>query len=143
MWDPEQEIRRKVESRRFAEQHTGDAPPIEWNRSAYAAFPPESLDKQLRQAKESAWLDVYFPVQAHKRYFRGAVIFMKKAVRKLIKIFLGWYIFPILDRQNRFNSKILTAAQAMQETMLLQQKQIQELQESIRQLQPETEEPHG
>lgn len=148
MWDPEQEIRRKVEVRRFAEKHLGDESPSEWANSAYASFPPEirgvflTIEKQLCQAKESSWLDIYFPVQAHKRYFRGAVIFFKKAIRKLIKIFLGWFILPLLDRQNRFNASILQAAQAMQDTMVEQQKQLIELQETIRQIQSGAEESH-
>ncbi len=141
MFDPEKEIRRKMETRKFSEQYTGESQQTEWDGASYSAFPPETvelffiIDKQLRGAKESAGLDVYFPLQAHKRYFRGAVIFLKKAIRKLIKIFLGWYILPILDRQTRFNRKVLAAAQAMQETMTMQQKQIHELQEALHRLQ--------
>ena len=148
MWDPEQEIRRKVEVRRFAEKHLGDESPSERANSVFASFPPETralfvtIEKQLRQAKESSWLDIYFPVQAHKRYFRGAAVFLKKAIRKLIKIFLGWFILPLLNRQNRFNASVLQAAQAMQDTMAAQQKQIMELQETVCRLQSKTEESH-
>lgn len=148
MWEPEQEIRRKVEIRRFAQAHLGDASPSDYAGTAYASYPPEvrglfiTMEKQLRQAKDSSWLDIYFPIQGHKRYFRGAAIFLKKAIRKFIKIFLGWFIQPIFDRQNHFNAGVLQGIQAMQEIAAAQQKQIMDLQETVRRLQNQTEDSH-
>ena len=44
--------------------------------------------------------DGYLPIQGNK-----LAVFIKKAMRKLLKIFWGWYIFPIYSRQSTFNGK--------------------------------------
>lgn len=79
----------------------------------------------------------YFIIQSRFRYLGKMIIFVKKVVRKLLKIFLGWYIFPILNHQNIFNGKVLNAAALERELLTRMEKRIGELEKANQQLKTE------
>lgn len=77
------------------------------------------LNDNLSEADGCKYIDGYFPLSSQRRYFGGFVVFCKRAIRKLLKIFLGWYIFPILHQSSHFRGKILNAV-SLERDMILQ-----------------------
>ena len=49
------------------------------------------------------------PPSSH-RWIGRFIVFGKRALRKLLRVTLGWYIFPLVHRQNQFNSAMLRLA---------------------------------
>ena len=77
------------------------------------------LNDNLSEADGCKYTDGYFPISSQRRYFGRFVVFCKRVIRKLLKIFLGWYIFPILHQSSHFRGKILNAV-SLERDMILQ-----------------------
>lgn len=98
------------------------------------------LKSNLIDAKELAFQDGYFAIISKRRGIGRLEVIWKRAVRKLIKIFYGWYIFPIYKRQTNYNELMVRNLHLMQEMMEEQQEEIEELKEEIRILRGEEKE---
>lgn len=90
------------------------------------------LKSNLIDAKELAFQDGYFAIISRRKGIGKLEVFWKKAVRKLIKIFYGWYIFPIYKRQTEYNELMVQNMHLMREMLEEQQEEIVELKEEIR-----------
>lgn len=87
----------------------------------------DSLNKNISDADAAKYLDGYFAIYSTRKYIGGFIVFLKKAVRKLIKIFGGWYLFPIYERQSYFNGKIVNSVAIEREILVEVRKKIEEL----------------
>lgn len=65
------------------------------------------VNENLAEANARKFRDPFFSITSHRRKLGRIIVFLKKAIRKLMHIFLGWYLFPIYEQQNIFNGKIL------------------------------------
>jgi SAM-dependent methyltransferase len=66
----------------------------------------KSLISKTNDLDKFKFLSGYQPITSNKRYIGPLVVFIKKALRKLLTRFWGWYINPILEQQNRFNLEV-------------------------------------
>ena len=108
-------FQRKVQTRKFAIDNSWRASPVQHHKEE--SVPEQTQDEDQRRwdglienllaADSVKFNDGYFPLHSHRRILGPAIIFCKKAVRKLIKIFMGWYLFPIYARQSFFNGKMV------------------------------------
>lgn len=90
------------------------------------------LKSNLIDAKELAFQDGYFAIISKRKGIGKLEVFWKKAVRKLIKIFYGWYIFPIYKRQTEYNELMVRNMHLMREILEEQQEEIELLKEKVR-----------
>lgn len=110
------EFEQKVENREFAienswrgnsgemQNETVVAQPVgEWYQPE--ELPWSNLNDNIQEADACKYFDGYLPIESKRKW----VLFLKKAVRKLIKIFLGWYIFPQYQRMSHFHGKVVNA----------------------------------
>lgn len=110
------EFQRKIENRKFAienswrgneEQSKNDPtltqPVGEWYQPK--DLPWGNLNDNILEADACKYFDGYLPIESKRKW----VTFLKKAARKLIKIFLGWYIFPQYQRMSHFHGKVVNA----------------------------------
>ena len=137
MSDSLKEFQRKIKSRKFAIENSwkadallqdevpspsnGQEPsqdPYDWE-SRYAL-----LNENLLEADANKYTDGYFPICSRKKYVGKFIVFWKRAVRKLLKIFLGWYIFPIFARTNHFRGKMVNAVSLERELLVQLQQQL-------------------
>lgn len=67
------------------------------------------LEENLVDANSYKYIERNAPIVTHKKYVGPIIVFCKKAVRKILHKLLGWYFFPLCDRQSNYNDKILRA----------------------------------
>lgn len=139
-------FQQKVKNRKFAVDHS-------WRGSVHAQEAaaaeeqngPVAQDRHVWNALEenlySADLHkvntAYFPIHSRIRYLGKLIVFIKKVIRKLFKILLGWYIFPILHHQNVFNGKLLNAVALERDLLTRMENRITELENANQQLRAE------
>lgn len=110
------EFQRKVENRKYAIENSWRAdnmqdkteyvftqPVGEWYKPQ--ELPLGTLNENILEADACKYFDGYLPIESERKW----VLFLKKAIRKLLKIFLGWYIFPQYQRMSHFHGKIVNA----------------------------------
>ena len=73
------------------------------------ALPWELLNENLEAANECKFFDGYLPLASNRKILGRWIILLKRIVRRLLKIFMGWYIFPQYQRMSHFNGKIVNA----------------------------------
>lgn len=108
------DFQRKVENRMFAIECSGRETRKDTITHGDEEVSEESriwsaLDENLSDADACKFFDGYLPLYSHRAFWGPFITFWKKVLRKLLKIFLGWYLFPIYQRQSHFNGKIINA----------------------------------
>ena len=73
------------------------------------ALPWELLNENLEAANECKFFDGYLPLASNRKILGRWIILLKRIIRRLLKIFMGWYIFPQYQRMSHFNGKIVNA----------------------------------
>lgn len=83
------------------------------------------LEENLMAADACKYFDGYAPIQSNRKVIGRWIVFIKKVVRRLIKIFMGWYIFPQYQRLSYFNGKMINVVSLEREILssLAQQNQ--------------------
>lgn len=132
------EFQRKVENRKFAidnswlgdAEQTNNAPVTtqavgEWYHPQ--DLPWNTLNDNILEADACKYFDGYLPIESKRKW----VLFLKKAMRKLIKIFLGWYIFPQYQRMSHFHGKVVNAISLERDILMQSIKQNQILANKI------------
>lgn len=95
-----------------------------------------TLDENLSAAAGSKNLnDGYFPIYSCRRIFGGCIVFLKRAFRKLIKIFAGWYVFPIFRQSDVFRGKTVNAITLERDILAVMEQQIEESRGAVSALQ--------
>lgn len=92
------------------------------------------LENNLKEAKENYYQDGYWNIDGPK-----ISLLVKKTLRKMLKIFFGWYLFPIYSKQTNFNGKTVNVMSLTRELVLEQKKHIDELVEKMSYIQSEFE----
>ncbi|MDF2611942.1 MAG: hypothetical protein K0R92_3416, partial [Lachnospiraceae bacterium] len=77
------------------------------------------LNENLQEADKNKLVNWHWLILGRK-----SIVLFKKILRKLAKIFYGWLIFPIMDRQSYFNGKTLNSVSILQSIISLQQQRI-------------------
>ena len=107
------EFRRKVENRKFAIENSWRGSKAESYECAVKSddgqFLWEMLNENLEAADACKVFDGYLPLESHRKILGKWIIILKRAMRKLLKIFWGWYIFPQYQRMSHFHGKVVNA----------------------------------
>lgn len=67
------------------------------------------LEENISAANECKFFDGYFPLKSDRKILGKWIILLKRITRRLLKIFMGWYIFPHYQKMSHFNGKIVNA----------------------------------
>ena len=115
----ESEVKRKVELRNSIK-----ATIIKSSKEKEEEEYIEILDKQvqimsdtLKGMKELYIVNDNFHIYSHRKVLGTSIVFMKNIVRKLINVFLGWYIRPLFINQTEFNEKVVTYIDNLTDTL--------------------------
>lgn len=128
------ELARKIKCRKFALESYDLHHFIDKDNPLSEKENYRELQSNLVDAKELAFQDGYFAIISRKGFFGKVEVFYKKAVRKLLKIFYGWYIFPIYKRQTEYNEVTVDNVKILKELLEEQQEEIALLREELEQL---------
>lgn len=85
------------------------------------------LNENLSEADTCKQFDGYLPIYSHHRKIGKLIIFCKRAMRKLLKIFWGWYIFPLYERLTCFHGKIVNVVSVQRDLISKLQTRLNEL----------------
>lgn len=72
----------------------------------------EAVPEKISQAYGLCFQNGYYDIVSHRAVLGPIIIFLKRVVRKLIKIFMGWYVFPIYQKQTSYNYKLVEIVKA-------------------------------
>lgn len=135
------EIKRKIKIRKFAMDNLGRETEAGRSDSINAQSDDSELQKlysllheNIDFADQSKIQNGYSSIASNRKLGK-IIVFVKRAIRKAIHVFLGWYIKPILDKQTFYNGKIVNSINLSRQIALLQGKKytqkIMELERSI------------
>lgn len=138
-------FQRKVQTRKFAIDNSWHASPVQPPKEEAVSEQPQdenqrrwdSLIENLLAADGAKFNDGYWVLSSHRKVLGPVIIFIKRAIRKLLKIFLGWYLFPIYARQSFFNGKIVNAVAMEREILYSLNDQIAALRDEAKSLRQE------
>lgn len=130
MDDLAKEIKRKISIRKTAMDNMGYDMDISSSSSIINISDNSDNEMQklhselydnIREADQSK-LQNGNPTITSRRKLGKLIIFIKRAIRKTIKVFLGWFIRPILEKQTYFNGKAVNSVSLMRQILILQEK---------------------
>lgn len=107
------DIKRKIMFRKFAADNLGTYTGNE--RKTNNTAENTEANKLLLELYDNVYYADQSKIQngysniASNRKLGKIIVFVKKAIRKIINVFLGWYIKPILDKQSYFNGKVVNS----------------------------------
>jgi len=126
MNDAKHEFMWKINTRKIAKINTGntsfdekDNSPLGYNVEQFM-----TLSKNIDEANSCKEADGYHVIRSNRKFFGSLIVFSKKVIRKLINIFLGWYIQPIFERQTYFNGKAINSLNLLKDIAAHQQDKI-------------------
>lgn len=147
--DSLKEFQQKIRNRKFAIDHSWKVDESGWSNSNLAAqeltgeplqdLPWEQLNENLAEADACKYFTGYWPLVSNRRLIGRCIVFAKKVIRKLLKIFLGWYIFPHYQRMSHFNGKVVNAVTLERDILNATVNQMQIIAQEIRKLHLENE----
>jgi O-antigen chain-terminating methyltransferase len=149
MNDIENEIKRKIKTRKFAIENLGNGVSFDKNDESDITTSSSGnyflqYRENIQAADQSKLQDGYFPIQSDRRILGKFYVFIKKAIRKILHALLGWYIKPIFDKQTYFNGKIVNSVNILTDIMMDQEQKyniiINELKNEISLLKKENNE---
>lgn len=122
------DIQRKMKIRKYAAMNTDDQSIYEFNPiNCDIDDKLHNLQMQfmenIQEADQSKTHNLYFNISSNRKYIGRLIIFLKRAIRKIIKILFGWFINPILDRQTFFNGKMINSVNSMNSIMTIKMQQ--------------------
>ena len=92
----------------------------------------KSLNNTLSAARSLQRIDGYHTIQNGK-----IKTFIKRVLRKLIRIFFGWYIFPVYEQQTSVNSLLIDSVMQLRDELKNVSVKLEETNNRIRQLNDE------
>ncbi len=137
----EKDIMRKLHIRKKARENMGLFPQFT-DEPMTAQFGVEQIEqeelarlnsllaKNLAEADRFRTQTGYWEINSTRKVLGKLIVLSKKCTRKLLKVFMGWYVFPIYQQQSYFNGKILNATDLLraittQKSQLIKQQQEQ------------------
>ncbi len=123
---------RKVRNRKFAIDNSWKNESSQFEETLFAqdiTKQEESdkwtlLNENLAEANESKFYDGYPTISSNGKCFGKVKVFVKRAIRKVIKHTLGWYIFPFYQRFSHFAGKMVNVVSLERDYIYAQQEQI-------------------
>ncbi len=138
-------FQRKVQTRKFAIDNSWRASPVQHPKEEAVPEQPkdenqrrwDSLIENLMAADGAKFNNGYWVLYSNRKILGPVIVFIKRAIRKLLKIFLGWYLFPIYGRQSFFNGKMVNVAALERELLYSLSSQVAASRDETRALQQE------
>lgn len=87
----------------------------------------ERLEAELRAAAPLQSIQPNPVIESSHPVLGRAIVLMKRAIRKLIRGTLGWYINPMIHQQNQFNTHLLQAVTMEKELLAAHEKHIDDI----------------
>lgn len=108
------DFQRKIRNRQFSIDNSWRGNPDPENQQQADAVTEEQhlqrlLNENIREADGAKYFDGYLPIFSERPILGKSIIFCKRALRKVLKIFFGWYIFPFYERLSHFHGKVVNA----------------------------------
>lgn len=91
------------------------------------------LIENLKVAQDNYIQSEYHTIQSNRKIIGPMLVFSKKCIRKITKIFMGWYISPILEQQTCFNGRVVNALCHLKDISLRYEEAIKKQEEIISQ----------
>ena len=142
--DSLKEFQQKIKNRKFAMDHcgkaSGDLRERQQNDGQTAqestdmplqALPWDQLNENLEEADAYKSFSGYWPLTSNHRLIGKWIVFVKRVIRKLLKIFLGWYIFPHYQRMSHFNGKVVNVISLERDILTAAVQQTQEISQRV------------
>lgn len=128
----DESLKYKVENRKFAMDNLGlddnkrsDSLPKEFaGNSAEEKWVNDMLQtisNGIDLIEQETRLTAHRPIFSCRPVIGKCIVFSKKVVRKLLKIFLGWYINPILEQQSKLNKELYDTMTVVRELLRIQE----------------------
>lgn len=127
----EKELLRKVKYRKFALESYDQLNFIDKDNPLSEKESYRKFVSNLVDAKELSFQDGYFPIRKKWRALTKLEMVWKRTLRKLLKVFYGWYIFPIYKRQSEYNEIMVTNLHLMREMLEEQQEELVRIREEL------------
>lgn len=147
MADTLKEFQQKVRNREFAidnswksdfkKSSNHDGFESQWSKDQEqpsSNLPWDLLNDNLAAADACKYFDGYLPLSSNRKYLGKWIVLAKRIIRKLLKIFLGWYIFPQYQRLSHFNGKVVNAMHLERDILLKTVEQNQQMSQVVSQL---------
>ena len=142
--DSLKEFQQKLKNRKFAMDHCGEASGDLWEKQQndgqtaqestdmpLQALPWDQLNENLEEADACKSFSGYWPLTSNHRLIGKWIVFVKRVIRKLLKIFLGWYIFPHYQRMSHFNGKVVNVISLERDILTAAVQQTQEISQRV------------
>ena len=105
-----QTIHKKIVLRRIAQLNKGE---VKMESDRVSTFENTSLNQEFISTIHEAYsyqsLSAYRALVSNRKGIGKLIVFGKRVIRKLIHVFFGWYINPLLEQQSVYNGKIVNA----------------------------------
>lgn len=120
-------VKRKIKNRKFAIENLGlgDNQINSVVSNNINSIDSEEINKlftvmfnHIQAINDNWYLNLNRPICSNRKVVGSFIVFAKKVLRKLIKTFLGWYIFPIIETQNTFNSNAVNSINLMKDVIV-------------------------
>lgn len=126
MGDLAREIKRKIHLRKTAIDNLGCD--IYMSNSTIGENANNEIQKMylelyenIKEADQRKIQNGYSAIISRRKLGK-LIVFIKKAIRKMINVFLGWFIRPILEKQTYFNGKAVNSVNLLRQILILQEK---------------------
>lgn len=143
--DSLKEFQQKIKNRKFAIDHSWKGTGGSWDarhsaggvassesaENAFDHLPWDKLNENLEAADACKYFSGYWPLESNRRVFGKAIVFIKRAIRKLLKIFMGWYIFPHYQQMSHFNGKVVNVISLEREILSMTVQQTQQISQRL------------
>ena len=99
------------------------------SRRAYSTYSLNRLYTLIQNASENNSTATHYALHTGEREIEGGKlkVFIKKALRKLLRTFFGWYILPIHERQTVYNEQTNVAIANLLKACEWQRRMLSEL----------------
>lgn len=110
------QIRTKIKEKGIVDEE------IEFNDISVEA---DMLSENLKMVNNICSISYYKNITSHRKVLGKVIVFIKKVIRKSI----GWYINPVIDQQNEFNSFVTRTLNSMNDKFKVMDEKIKRIDE--------------
>lgn len=138
------EFQQKIKNRKFAMDHSWktdvekaqkyEASDLNFEENTFDNHLWNQLNENLEAADADKTFTGYWLLSSNKKWIGAEIVFIKKVIRKLLKIFMGWYIFPHYQKMSYFNGKVVNAISFERDLLRNLTQKINQQQQQIGQL---------
>lgn len=133
-----EDIEEKLAVRNFARENMGETEKskgwkLETKKKSPSISEIELSDLKIRigRIQNFAIQSNYWELKSNRRFFGPIIIFVKRTIRKINHIILGWYINTLLEHQTCYNQANVAAIKNVDRLLELQQSGYESLLEQL------------